>query len=515
MMMSRNHAESVNGVRNSDVLEALEAIVSSAEFLASPHLAAFLTYCVTETLEGRASGIKAYTVATGVLGRPPYFDPQTDPIVRVEATRLRRAMERYYSGIGSSDPVRIEMPRGGYQVNFTGVGDKSDLPQGENPFADKKNALPGKRPGIMVSAPSLNVFRQHPYWITLLVLSVIVAGWTWNLLPLPQSAFNAPAKNTASVMALDAAAKIPAELSAEKSAKTGQMARGFRIGGVKVGTFAVEGNASMPWHVGAKISEEFTEALSRFDAIAVYDWRSATQPNDPDIYEISGRAVVDGPQTNTISVRIVHVASQRMVWSRDYARTSASRPGSFWRQDIIRAVATTIASNDGVILRDFTSISAIDDPATVAKYCVLRAMEVLRLPDPERKASSRECIDAALAIYPETPTLLGLSARLRLEVPDTSPAALKLALGEAQRANIAAPQSALITNILADVNTRLGLTQRATQLGKLAVELNPYDVTVLAAQANRLSAIGDEAGAEELRSQIEPEFKAPALINNP
>ena len=225
--------------------------------------------------------------------------------------------------------------------------------------------------------------------------------------------------------------------------------------------------------------------------------------------------MVDGPQTNTISVRIVHVASQRMVWSRDYTRTSASRPGSFWRQDIIRAVATTIASNDGVILRDFTSISAIDDPTTVAKYCVLRAMEVLRLPNPERKASARECIDAALAIYPETPTLLGLSARLRLEAPDTNPAALKLALGEAQRANIAAPQSALITTILADVNTRLGLTQRATQLGKLAVELNPYDVTVLAAQANRLSAIGDEAGAEELRSQIEPEFKAPALINNP
>ena len=114
-------------------------------------------------------------------------------------------------------------------------------------------------------------------------------------------------------------------------------------------TFAVEGNASMPWHVGAKISEEFTEALSRFDAISVYDWRSPSQPNDPDIYELSGRAVVDGPQTNTISVRIVHIASQRMVWSRDYGRVSTSRPGSFWRQDVIRAVATTIASNDGVI----------------------------------------------------------------------------------------------------------------------------------------------------------------------
>ena len=70
-------------------------------------------------------------------------------------------------------------------------------------------------------------------------------------------------------------------------------------------------------------------------------------------------------------------------------------------------------------------------------------------------------------------------------------------------------------NILADVNTRLGLTQRANELGKLAVDLNPYDVTVLASQAARLASIGDENGAMELRSQIEPECKGPALISQP
>ena len=111
--------------------------------------------------------------------------------------------------------------------------------------------------------------------------------------------------------------------------------------------------------------------------------------------------------------------------------------------------------------------------------------------------------------------MLGLSARLRLDLPNASAEELRLALNEAQRANTVAPQSALILNILADVNTRLGLTQRANELGKLAVDLNPYDVTVLASQAARLASIGDENGAMELRSQIEPEFKGPALISQP
>jgi hypothetical protein len=92
---------------------------------------------------------------------------------------------------------------------------------------------------------------------------------------------------------------------------------------------------------------------------------------------------------------------------------------------------------------------------------------------------------------------------------EATPDELTRALEEAQCANVAAPQSALVTNILADINSRLGLGERATQFGKLAVELNPYDVTILASQATRLASLGDEAGANDLRNQIGPEFKIP------
>jgi TolB-like protein/Tfp pilus assembly protein PilF len=49
-----------------------------------------------------------------VFGRPADFDPAIDPIVRIEATRLRDKLRDYYSTEGRNDPVRIELPKGSY-----------------------------------------------------------------------------------------------------------------------------------------------------------------------------------------------------------------------------------------------------------------------------------------------------------------------------------------------------------------------------------------------------------------
>ena len=69
-------------------------------FSRSPQLGAFLRFVVEAVLHGKADRIKAYTIGVEVLRRDTKFDPQLDPIVRVEATRLRRAIERYYAGPG-------------------------------------------------------------------------------------------------------------------------------------------------------------------------------------------------------------------------------------------------------------------------------------------------------------------------------------------------------------------------------------------------------------------------------
>src|SRR5262245_19070884 len=74
----------------------LQRVMNSVHFSTSDRNRRFLDYVIEETLAGRAERLKAYTIATMVFGRPESFDPQLDPVVRIEARRLRRALERFY-----------------------------------------------------------------------------------------------------------------------------------------------------------------------------------------------------------------------------------------------------------------------------------------------------------------------------------------------------------------------------------------------------------------------------------
>ncbi len=101
-----------------EVRAALDRIVTSEIFRPSRQLTAFLSFVVEATLAGKVDRIKGYTIGVEVLKRNENFDPQIDPIVRVEATRLRRALERYYTGDGADDRVQIEIGRGSYIPAF-------------------------------------------------------------------------------------------------------------------------------------------------------------------------------------------------------------------------------------------------------------------------------------------------------------------------------------------------------------------------------------------------------------
>jgi adenylate cyclase len=96
----------------------LERILGSPQFRDSLRLTRFLSFVVATTLAGKSGCIKAYTIATQALDRGTDFDPQNDPIVRVEAGRLRQALARYYAKDGSNDPVLIDLPRGTYVPSF-------------------------------------------------------------------------------------------------------------------------------------------------------------------------------------------------------------------------------------------------------------------------------------------------------------------------------------------------------------------------------------------------------------
>jgi adenylate cyclase len=101
------------------VREQLGYILSSPEFKNRPMIRGFLNHVVEETLAGRAGEIKGYTIATRVFGRKKDFDPVTDPIVRIQAARLRRILESYYAGPGRHDRLKIEIVRGSYVPSFS------------------------------------------------------------------------------------------------------------------------------------------------------------------------------------------------------------------------------------------------------------------------------------------------------------------------------------------------------------------------------------------------------------
>ena len=84
------------------IREQLVRILNSGPFHQSQRRQRFLEYLVNETLSGRGERLKAYNVALEVFERPETFDPITDPLVRIEAARLREKLREYYGTEGQS-----------------------------------------------------------------------------------------------------------------------------------------------------------------------------------------------------------------------------------------------------------------------------------------------------------------------------------------------------------------------------------------------------------------------------
>src|SRR6267142_841174 len=101
-----------------EVLGQLETLLASRHLRESHQLHCFLEFVVRETLSGRQDGLKEYLLGCQVFGRRQDYDPRHDGIVRVQATTLRKRLERYYAGEGASARVVIELPRGGYVPSF-------------------------------------------------------------------------------------------------------------------------------------------------------------------------------------------------------------------------------------------------------------------------------------------------------------------------------------------------------------------------------------------------------------
>ena len=104
------------------ILAGLERILASAEFAESAQLSRFLRHVVESRLAGDSGLLKESAIGTEVFRRGPTYDPKVDPIVRVEARRLRSRLDAYYEDKGAGDPIRISLPKGGYSPAFEILG---------------------------------------------------------------------------------------------------------------------------------------------------------------------------------------------------------------------------------------------------------------------------------------------------------------------------------------------------------------------------------------------------------
>jgi len=130
--------------REEEVAAALQRLLSWPEIARSGQLAKFLAYIVERKLQGEAQSIKAYSIAVDVFGRPADFDPQSDPIVRVQARRLRGLLTRFYQEDGAGDAVRIALPTGRYVPEFVRWTAGMD----DAPSAAAAPARPGRKGGL-------------------------------------------------------------------------------------------------------------------------------------------------------------------------------------------------------------------------------------------------------------------------------------------------------------------------------------------------------------------------------
>jgi TolB-like protein/Tfp pilus assembly protein PilF len=105
-------------LKRDSVRPQLERIVTSATFRQVDRLKRFLSFVVTEAIEGRGDQLKEYVIGVQVFDKETSFDPRADPIVRVQARRLRARLMKYYREEGRPDELIIELPKGGYVPSF-------------------------------------------------------------------------------------------------------------------------------------------------------------------------------------------------------------------------------------------------------------------------------------------------------------------------------------------------------------------------------------------------------------
>ncbi len=468
-------------------LAALESLLAQPGFRASQRNKNFLRFIVEETLAGRSDRLKAYTIAVDVFGRGSDFDGTLDPVVRIEAGRLRHALARYYADQGQSERIRIALPRGGYIPIFE-LAEGAD-PSGPPAAADARSAPPAQDAEAAASPP-----RETPGPNPAPPVSRLGLG---------------PAVAAAIVVALLLAAAVIGylvEFGAPQQAPLQQpiivIARAHPL------------SADAPSQLLAStLSRSLPAAIARFEGMTVVTGRAdqpdgelmagtlAREPASRRIYLVTAGVSADAAGGARALWQLLDGRTQALLWSSTATAPTAQRSPHDADAQIAQAIAGALASG-GVI--SALELRAVTAPAAAGYPCVAYARafgSTLGDADRRRVADCLEDTVAASPDYAEAWSMLAFlkndESRGRIDDPATAKAALARAAAAAGQAERLAPFSALAQMAVAVVAFQQRDLPRFESAARRAIALNPNDPDLQAVFAMRLFATAryDEAMA--------------------
>lgn len=429
----------------------LALILGSADFDATGRERRFLTHVVEEALSGRGDRIKAYSIAVEVFGRGESFDPQTDPIVRIEAGHLRRALERYYLTAGHTDPILITIPKGGYAPVFA---------------LRPQPSLAEPQVGVVSQTITHSPARRIAFLLPAALAAILAAGasvlaWSWTSVR-------------------SSAPETPRVLVESFDDLTGNAAAAAIASGFK---------------------QEIVSQLSKFRDIVVME----SGPKDGDTSTLPPRFVLAGSvnlsvDTFLLRVRLFNRADGSVLWAHSYDGRMKVAELVEAQSDIARNVSTSLAQTYGVIFQADANLHVNNPPDDWVAYSCTLSFYAYRIElSPETRVSVRTCLEKAVGRFPNYATAWGLLSLVyideyRFEFPDDP----KLSTAALERALAAARQAAEIDplNLRGLQGEMLALyfskeINLALAVGKRGLAINPNDTEFMGEYGQRLAVSGN------------------------
>lgn len=464
--MPRRKTSTVPDLTEENIRRQLDRVLDNGEFQASARRREMLTYIVEESLAGRDGGIKATTIAMAVFGRGPDFDQQADPVVRLEAGKLRRDLDTYYAEIGRDDPIRISIPKGRYIPKFTA----QDVMQ------------PDESPPISESAGAGNRTSRPQTWfnarnglIAVACAAIVAAVFAWNARPTRNSPFP-PTMDPESVAVLiehfDARTDNKV-VSLVASGPTHEIAAAL----IRFPDFSVH----LTHEQAASVSEPTPakKATTREFTVIGDVWRE-----DEDLFIRAG---------------LVRSWDDEILWSERFTEGSDGQSITDILDSISSEVASAIGQQYGYAMRDVRAkrLANGNDPSLRGFACVASAQIYRRTYHRDEYQAVRECLEATVVENPDYVRAWAMLAYLRNDAARfghekvlSTEAAFELARQAAIRAIDLDPQDTDALQAMSHVQQYAGDIERSIEFARRAVEVNPNDPAALANLAIRYGIAG-------------------------